>query len=258
MLPVNSNQPIDPQQAVTKQPTLIHSNTDDLVVQTLEAPEVPKQESLKLTGSASSVTSRNVQPPEPRSAKSQAIKGVPASVATISAKLRTEFADALHADWQATARASGRTERFKPVKEGGKTVECHTPEELRVYLDSKGIPADYRSRYRLVDSKVEENILAIPNRYLAANNRAENDASASATIDLIAQQIMRGGSLDAAFIEKASSVLHDKWVERNGCWAPEEQKLPFDQLSKAEADKDRDMVRQGVLLFTQMGAVGSR
>ena len=32
--------------------------------------------------------------------------------------LTVQLADALHADWQATARASGRTERFKPVKKG--------------------------------------------------------------------------------------------------------------------------------------------
>ncbi|MBI5510611.1 MAG: hypothetical protein HY903_17780 [Deltaproteobacteria bacterium] len=164
-------------------------------------------------------------------------------------RVTSDLADALHADWQATARASGRTERFKPMKENGKAVECQTAAALQAYLDTKGIPAEYRERYRIVEGKVEEDILAIPNRFLATNNRAENDASASTTIALVAMQMASGGSLDAAFIERASSLLHNKWVERNGSWAPEEQKVPFDQLSKVEADKDRDMIKQGIGLL---------
>ena len=37
--------------------------------------------------------------------------------------------------------------------------------------------------------------------------------------------------------------MHDAWLKRNGEWAPEEQKLPFDDLSVEEQEKDLEQIR---------------
>jgi hypothetical protein len=37
----------------------------------------------------------------------------------------------------------------------------------------------------------------------------------------------------------AGNVIHIKWLDRNGAWAPDSQKLPFHSLSEEEKDKDR-------------------
>ena len=41
----------------------------------------------------------------------------------------------------------------------------------------------------------------------------------------------------------------DKWLERNGEWASEEQKKPFVELSKEEKEKDRAQVRKAIEIF---------
>ena len=50
------------------------------------------------------------------------------------------------------------------------------------------------------------------------------------------------GWANAADLDKASSSVHDDWLKRNGDWAPEHQKKPFDKLSTEEQDKDRSFV----------------
>mgnify|MGYP001590666354 CR=1 FL=1 len=165
-----------------------------------------------------------------------------------------QLGDALHADWQATARASGRTERYKPVKVSGKPLTASSRQEIEAYCDTVGVPADLRAKFRIADGgAVEQDILAIPNRFLSANNRGENDASAKVVLTAIQDQLGAGGTLDDAFVEKASVVVHDEWMKRNSSWAPPEQMLPFDKLSQVEADKDRAMVRIGIKLAQSSG-----
>ena len=48
-----------------------------------------------------------------------------------------------------------------------------------------------------------------------------------------------GGYAKASDLDKASSHVHDKWLDRNGSWAPEHQKVKFNKLSTEEKDKDR-------------------
>lgn len=50
------------------------------------------------------------------------------------------------------------------------------------------------------------------------------------------------GYAQAADLDKAASAVHDSWLERNGAWAPEHQKQPFDKLSTEEQDKDRSFI----------------
>jgi len=40
--------------------------------------------------------------------------------------------------------------------------------------------------------------------------------------------------------------MHDKWLERNGEWAPAEQKLPYDELSEEEKEKDRVVIKKAI------------
>ena len=51
-----------------------------------------------------------------------------------------------------------------------------------------------------------------------------------------------GGFAKPSDLDKASSHVHDKWLERNGSWAPEHQKVKFNKLSTEEKDKDRMFV----------------
>ena len=57
-------------------------------------------------------------------------------------------------------------------------------------------------------------------------------------------------ALDDSFLELASSVLHDKWLERNGSWAPPEQNKPYSELSEEEKEKDRVIIRQAMKLYS--------
>lgn len=52
-----------------------------------------------------------------------------------------------------------------------------------------------------------------------------------------------------AFIEGASNVMHEKWLERNGSWAPPEQKLPYAELSEEEKEKDRVIIRRAIEIY---------
>lgn len=80
--------------------------------------------------------------------------------------------------------------------------------------------------------------------------QAENEASAIVAVDLVLAASKSGGRLDAAFVEKASAAIHVKWLERNGSWAPPEQKLPYGSLSEPEKEKDRVVVRAAIRAFT--------
>src|SRR3989344_724582 len=79
--------------------------------------------------------------------------------------------------------------------------------------------------------------------------QAENKASAEAAISEIMTAVESGIPLDDNFIESASAAQHVTWLERNSSWVPEEHKLPYDQLSEAEKQKDRDVVATAVAVF---------
>lgn len=84
---------------------------------------------------------------------------------------------------------------------------------------------------------------------LPADWRAENQAAAETVMDLVFQAAKNGRPLDDAFIEEASAQVHDKWLERNGEWAPEELKKPFAELPEKEKEKDRVQVRKAIETF---------
>lgn len=164
-----------------------------------------------------------------------------------SAAFQKTLADSIHADWQKTALASGKTERFKALKVNGKTI--NSQKDLDQYFAANNIPEEFKKYFRIKDGQVEEDILHIPNRYLGPNNKAENDASAKVVAVLFSEYIKRGGKTDPeslrVFMQKASDIVHQQWMLRNSSWAPENQMQPFARLSPEEAQKDVDMVALG-------------
>lgn len=166
----------------------------------------------------------------------------------------SSLGDRLHATWQAEARASGKTERFKPMKVDGKTIT--TEADLKKYLDNNNIPAEYRKRYRLMDDGkgnivAHEDILNMPNRYLAPNNQFENTASAYGAVMFTDKWLAAGGKIDDTFMRAASSFVHDQWMARNS-WAKDQSPelfKPFDQLSAKEAKKDTDIVNDALKMY---------
>jgi hypothetical protein len=79
---------------------------------------------------------------------------------------------------------------------------------------------------------------------LPADWQKENKASASVAVKIAADAREQGVDLRSSeFMESASEKVHIAWLERNGEWAPTDQKLPYAELSEAEKEKDRVVVR---------------
>ena len=91
----------------------------------------------------------------------------------------------------------------------------------------------------------EVDIANTPYEDLPSEWQGENKSSAEVAVTEVVNALYGGvGSLNESFIETASSTLHDKWLERNGSWAPPEQKLPYSELSEEEKEKDRVIIRK--------------
>ena len=76
--------------------------------------------------------------------------------------------------------------------------------------------------------------------------QGENKISAEIAVTEVEKAVETGTPLDESFVEAASSTLHDKWLERNGSWAPPEQNKPYAELSEEEKEKDRVIIRKAV------------
>lgn len=77
----------------------------------------------------------------------------------------------------------------------------------------------------------------------------ENRVAAEVAMNEVFKTAEGGRALDGAFVEEASAVVHEKWIERNGEWAPAEQKKPFKELSEEEKEKDRAQIRKAIEIF---------
>lgn len=73
--------------------------------------------------------------------------------------------------------------------------------------------------------------------------QAENQASAEVAVSLVQQTLEQGVAFTHDLIEAASAVIHVEWLNRNGDYAPAEQKVPYSKLSEEEKEKDRLMFR---------------
>lgn len=85
---------------------------------------------------------------------------------------------------------------------------------------------------------------------LPSDWQAENKASAEVAMGTIVDADVSGKKFDERFLEGASSVLHDKWLERNGSYAPPEQNKPYAELSEDEKEKDRVIIRKALGVYT--------
>ncbi|MFA5124766.1 MAG: hypothetical protein WC473_02995 [Patescibacteria group bacterium] len=92
----------------------------------------------------------------------------------------------------------------------------------------------------------EVDIASLLYEELPTDWQAENKAAAEVAVDSVLAAIDQDVALDDDFIEAVSAIQHKKWLERNGAWAPDSQKVPYDELSEAEKEKDRFFVRQAI------------
>ena len=92
----------------------------------------------------------------------------------------------------------------------------------------------------------EVDIANTPYEDLPSDWQAENKASAEVAVDEVKKAIQTGVALDESFIESASAVLHDRWLDRNGSWAPPEQQRPYHELSEEEKEKDRVIIKEAI------------
>jgi len=74
----------------------------------------------------------------------------------------------------------------------------------------------------------------------------ENREAARVALVAVRANTYEGIFPDQGQIDDAATIIHEQWLLRNGSWAEDHQKLPFDQLSPAEQDKDRDQVWQAI------------
>ncbi|MCX6737047.1 MAG: hypothetical protein NTW73_03130 [Candidatus Parcubacteria bacterium] len=79
--------------------------------------------------------------------------------------------------------------------------------------------------------------------------QGENKAAAEVAMNEVFLANEKERILDEAFIEEASTVVHDKWLERNGEWASPELKKPFAELAEEEKEKDRAQIRKAIEIF---------
>ena len=80
----------------------------------------------------------------------------------------------------------------------------------------------------------------------------ENRLAADVAMTEVFSAVDNGELFDENFIEKASSEIHIKWLERNGQWAPEEQNKPYAELSEEDKNKDRDQIKKAIELYESL------
>lgn len=95
----------------------------------------------------------------------------------------------------------------------------------------------------IVKNGTDQVNIAVDYSLLPSDWQKENRLNAEVATDLVLDAASALAPLSDRFIETASSVVHDKWLERNSGWATEVQKLPYPELPEEEKEKDRFFVR---------------
>ena len=86
---------------------------------------------------------------------------------------------------------------------------------------------------------------------LPSDWQEENKASARVAISEIIKATNKKEQLDDSFIEYASATVHEKWLYRNGEYAPPEQNKPYNELSEEEKDKDRKIILKCIEIYKE-------
>lgn len=137
------------------------------------------------------------------------------------------LADKLHEQWR-QSRLDSSTGTFEPRVKGTK--------------DAAWIEKNKTNQVDIANTEYKD---------LPEDWQAENKASAEVAIT----EVERAKNavvieLNEDFVNKASDTVHQKWLQRNGEWAPAEQKLPYAELSEEEKEKDRVFVRAAIRVVT--------
>lgn len=139
-------------------------------------------------------------------------------------RLVTQLGSVLHDEWRAPRKQEDGTfeSRAKKTKDQA-WAEKHGSDEVDIAnTDYANLPEDWKG---------------------------ENKISAEVAMDEIYKAIENGQELNADLIEQASEVIHIKWLERNGSWAPVEQNKPYAELSEEEKEKDRVIIKRAIEIF---------
>ncbi|MEI6266975.1 MAG: hypothetical protein WCP14_03750 [bacterium] len=148
-----------------------------------------------------------------------------------------EMASDLHEEWRA------------PRKQEDGTYEPRMKETRdQAWIERTGAETRLDDRGRVTS---EVDIANTEYKDLPSEWQAENKVSAEVSLDLVNIAIEAGKPLDEGLIEDVSAVVHEKWLERNGEWAPEEQKKPYSELSEEEKEKDRIFIRKAITIATK-------
>ena len=86
---------------------------------------------------------------------------------------------------------------------------------------------------------------------LPSDWQEENKASARVAISEIIKATNKKGELNDSFVEYASTTVHEKWLDRNGEYAPPEQNKPYNELSEEEKDKDRKIILKCIEIYKE-------
>jgi len=139
----------------------------------------------------------------------------------------TELASSLHDEWRAPRKLEDGT--FEP--------------RVKATKDEEWVKAHGTDQVDIANSTYAE---------LPKDWQGENKASAEVAMNLVYDASTMGRELDDEFVEEASSKIHDAWLERNGEWAPEEQKKPYLELSEEEKAKDRVIVQKAISIHKKV------
>lgn len=72
---------------------------------------------------------------------------------------------------------------------------------------------------------------------------------AKVAFDALFEAVKNDRPLDGKFIESASEIIHQKWLEKNFDRAENEHKLSYAQLSEKMKEKDRIFARSAVEIY---------
>lgn len=152
---------------------------------------------------------------------------VPKLSKALHTKAVTKLAGSLHSQWQQEYKAANGPDakRIKKTKDEAWIKANGGKDEVDIAnTDFDKLPSDWKK---------------------------ENAEAAKAAVTAVVA-LNKSGAMNANSLEKASNHVHKKWLERNGSWAPENQKLPFNELSQEEADKDRAHVTHAIKVMRDL------
>jgi len=184
-------------------------------------------------------------------------------------ELAEEVASKLHEQWKTDFRAKNGPDA--PRWKAAKNAEFEA--RVKAELGATGATVNEAGNVRINDEgNVEIDIAHMNYRQLTESWQAENRAAAQdgvaalemaaeagvseedlrETLNEAVERLEAGQTLDETFVAgnaarqvvmQAGNLIHDSWLQRNGSWAPEEQKLPFGQLDANNQKLDLNILK---------------